>query len=118
MTTYASYDDFKLELRRLESEQEAAATQVKQSCKPAVAVKKNTDPELKTRLQKLNDRIDALKNRKTESAHEKRPHYAYREGFRGQFQSRDRGFEERQNRFSPGGVRCFICNEAGHLQHN
>jgi len=77
----ASYDEFMRELRRLESEQPAAATSVSETklCKPAVAEKKDTDPELKTLLQKLNDRIDALENRKTEGAHEERPHYGYRE---------------------------------------
>ena len=81
----ASYDDFKRELRRLESEQPAAAASASEAkpCKPAVAEKKDTDPELKTLLQKLNDRIDALESRKSESTHEERPHYGYRRGFRG-----------------------------------
>jgi len=86
----ASYDDFKRELRRLESEQPAAATSASEAklCKPVVAEKKDTYPEL-TLLQKLNDRIDAVENRTTESAHEERPLYGYRGGFRGRFQSRE-----------------------------
>ena len=118
------YDEFKKELRKLESSLKDSDHSEASVCKAATPSSEMT--EIKQLLTKLNERIEKLENSQKEKEQTQQNFYRGRgrgyRGYRGRGQGyRGRGNYNQQQRplanqtFQPT---CYLCNNKGHIQRN
>jgi hypothetical protein len=118
-----NYDEFKIELRKIEAELKSETEGTHKKCNAAINIEKKESSEMK----KLNDRIDIIEKDRKQDTYPEYQHQ-YPRGYRGQ----GRGFNQRymygrgraevrpfrptgRGTFSPT---CFNCNGKGHLAKN
>jgi len=120
-----SYDDLKREVRRIEADIKGKASpEEKATCKPAVRVESgacNAEmTEMKSLLQKLNYRMEALEKQQQQPSQFFRLSSRREQRRHGTFQPRGRG-DYRPLRptasrtFTPT---CYFCNQRGHMQRD
>ena len=123
-----NYDDFKREIRKLETNIVESSTQEsRKTCKPAVIVDTQSREmtEVKKLLEKLNNRIDNLEKEREERNTQPNQGFYRGRGRGGGYRGRIQGNEGRGNyqqqrplgnqNFQPT---CYNCNQKGHIQRN
>ena len=127
-----SYDDFKRELRKIESEIKTETSEDKKTCKPVVNSSTKENSEYAQILKQINERMDKLERSKTEPKEEERQIWYSRRGFgrggrwaggargTGDPRGRGRGNYRPTRPYGSGtfAPTCFICKKKGHVQRN
>ena len=120
----SNYDDFKREIRKLES---SISENLKSTCKATVNVDSMTQSkdmaEMKELLKQLNERIGKLEKEKEEQTKQTQGYSQRGRGFRGRsrgYRGRGRGDYRPQRPISNQTFQptCWSCNEKGHLRRD
>ena len=130
----AEYDEFKKELRKIESDtKDEVSSEEKKGCKATVNIDKKESSELsevKRLLKGLNDRIDGIEKEKEQTSQyqfNRRPWYSdrgysrggYSRGtFRGRGQGRGEYRPQRPTGMTTFQPLCYLCGQRGHIQRN
>ena len=134
--TIEDYDNFKIEVRKIEADLQVSKEETKK-CNAAVNVEKDNSEltQVKQLLQKMNNRIEKLEREKEErtQAQPLREHfytgnrgYRSRPNYRGNSMSRGRGdstrgrggYQQYGQNFNTTQRTCYNCGVEGHIARN
>ena len=120
----SNYDEFKVELRRLEADMKDGNLDERKPCKPVVALerKEKEDSEMKQLLKQISERIEKLEKGQASQTELRRNWNSGERNGRGwqggnpKQRGRGRGsygYTRAEDTFTP---ECFICKQKGHVQ--